>query len=228
MTFGFAALAAALLLVLAVVVRFRDLGRQGSIERLMESAFHPGQHCDAFDEFELTVRENRQVLGGYRRDAQALREAGRPREAAEAMAEGCSAISELALGFLSSLAKLRDLARPLVAIAGLDALAPDSFGSGLLRGLVAGGRVVHHLLLTGQERVVWKLRVLGAAFRCGVHLLRRSVRRLPTHDDAWERADVLIRDLDHLGEHALVAARHILLTLDTLERIQGLISPPRR
>ncbi len=221
-------LALVLLAVFIAVARLRDLWRQQPIEELMEIAFDPGQRRDAFDEFELTVRENRQILGGYQRDAHALRRAGRAQDAAEALVEGCDALTELAPGFLRALARLRELARPLVALASPDPIAPRSFGSRPLRGLGAASLLVHHLLLTGRERVLWHLRVLGASFRFGQRLLRRALRQLPARDDAWRRVDLLIRDLDTVGAVSLVTAHRILLTLDTYDRLQGLLSPPRR
>ncbi len=219
MTFGSLAFAVALLFLLAVAARFHDLRRQEWIERAMQEAIEPGQRREAFESVELSARENRAVLGGYHRDALRLRDEGRAREAAAEMAEGCSAIEGMAAEFLHLLRRLRELARPLSAIVPLEPIGPRSFGTRELRRGAALGNVVHHLLLSGKERVLWHVRALGLAFRYGVLLLRRSTSRLPARADEWRRIEALVRDLDTIGDESVVAARRILLTLDALDRL---------
>ena len=226
---SYEALALALLLlgVLVAIVRLRDLSRQQSIEALMQTAIDSEERRDAFDDFELTVGENRAALAYYYGHARLRHADGQSRAATEMLASGCSTMATLTPSYLEALGKLRELAQPLSAITPLAPLGPWSFGTAPLRGLGIGSLFVHHLLLTGKERVVWKLRALGAAFRYGLRLLRRAVERLPAHEPSWQRIDSVVQDLDTVGEHSIAIARRILLTMDAFDRLEAISSSPR-
>ena len=212
-------LALVLLAVLIAVACFRDWQRQGLLEESMDDVLGSEQQA-ALDEILLIVQENQQALDACHDQAREIRGEGRAREAAEWMAHGCEAIEQLAPSFQAALRTLRRLARALSAITPLAPLGAYTFGIWRLRGLAAAGLVVHHLLLTGRERMLWRLRLLGAAFRLAVRWLRRSVDRLPVHDTEWQRIEALVRDLHTVGDEAVVTARRILLTLDALDRLR--------
>jgi hypothetical protein len=228
LSFGDLTLALILLAVLVAFVRLRDLWRQQSIEELMQTAFDSEERREAFEDFELMVDENRAALAYHRGHAHRRRDEGQSSAAVEMLAAGCSTMATLAPSYLEALRKLRELAQPLSAIAPLDPLGPRSFGTAPLRGLGAGSLFVHHLLLTGKERVVWKLRVLGAVFRYGLRLLRQAVDRLPAHEPSWRRVDSVVDDLDAVGEHSVAVARRILLTMDAFDRLDAIGPASRR
>lgn len=219
MTLASLAFAVALLLLLAAAVRFRDGRRQELLEDTLEALLEPERQA-AFDEIVLIVRENQQLLEGYHDEAREIRGEGRAREAAEWMAHGCEAIEQLAPSFLAALDTLRRLTRALSSITPLAPLDVYTFGVWRLRGLASIGLIVHHLLLTGQERMTWRLRLLSAAFRLGVRWLRQSSDRLSVQDAEWQRIELLVRDLHTVGDESALTARRILLTLDALGRLR--------
>ncbi len=208
-----------LLAVLIAVTCYRDWQRQALLEETMEDLLGPERQA-ALDEILLIVAENQQALAACHDQAREIRGEGRAREAAEWMAHGCEAIEQLAPSFQAALRTLRRLARALSAITPLEPLGSYTFGVWRLRGLAAAGLVVHHLLLTGRERVLWRLRFLGAAFRLGVRWLRRSVERLSVNEAEWGHVERLVRDLHMVGDESVLTARRILLTLDALDRLR--------
>ena len=219
MTLGSLAFAILLLLLLAAAVRFRDGRRQGLVEETIEQLLEPDGQA-ALDEMLLIVQENQQALESCHDQALEIRGEGRAQEAAEWMAHGCEAIEQLAPSFQAALRTLRRLTRALSAITPLEPIGTYTFGVWRLRGLAAAGLVVHHLLLTGRERMLWRLRLLGSAFRLAVRWLRRSVDRLPVYDDEWQHIEALVRDLHTVGDESVITARRILLTLDALDRLR--------
>lgn len=220
MTFGWLILSLAVLALMVFGVRFRDLNRQGIVESTMEDLLGPDSQ-EAFDEIVLMVRENKTALASYHDEAREISREGRAQQAAEWMAHGCEAIEELAPSFFAALQTLMRLTRALSAIIPLEPVSAYAFDAWRLRGLAAAGLVLHHILLTGRERMMLRLRVIGTAFRWAVRWLRRSTERLPARPAEWKHIEVLVHDLNTVGDETVVTARRIIQTLNALDRLRA-------
>lgn len=227
MSFGALAFALALLGFIVIAVRFRDARNQELVEDAMEAVF--GEDGQAtFDEIALIVRENKHVLATYHDEARELSRTGRAQQAAEWMAHGCEAIEELAPDYFKALQVLTRLTRALSAVIPLAPVRVYAFDAWRLRGLAGGALVLHHVLVTGRERMLLRLRLLGTAFRWALRWLRRSTERLPARPAEWQAIDALVHDLNAMGDETVVTAERVLRTLDALDRLRDQLRTRRQ
>jgi hypothetical protein len=214
-----ACLAVALFVLMSLDARRSDERKQHALEQMMQGLVsEKGQAT--LDEIALLVDHNRHVLGRYHARSRDLRAAGSYEEAARWTKDGCEAIEEGAPDFLTVLETLRRLARSVSVIVALPPLRPYAFRAWELRGLVGLGRLVHHVLMTGQERIRLRLRILAYAFGMALRWLRRSTDRVVARPEAaaeWKRVDDLVGDLDTTGEETLLTTERIVQALDAVE-----------
>lgn len=208
----------AIIVTLVVFSQAIDLRRQAEIRALMNGVLtHRGQAT--LDEIALAVREHKHYLRRHVADAHALRRAGHYAKALESLRLGREAIEDLAPDFLTSLRKLRHLARCVAAIVDVEPVRARAFRSTRLRGLAGIGAVLHYVLLTGSQRARLRVRFVAAAFRLALRALRVTVGRVAHRDRDvhWRRVDDLVADLGTSGDEALVATRQIAEALDAVE-----------
>ncbi len=218
----------ALVLTLVTLSQVVDLRRQDEVRLLMDGVLtHRGQAT--LDEVALLVREQKHYLGRHVAQAHAARHAGDHAAAKASLCAGTATVAELAPGFLSALRRLRRLARCVAAIVVVDPISAHAFRTPHLKGVAAAGVLVHYLLLTGRQRVVLRLHVVGAAFRFALRQLSATTACLATGctSTSWRRVDELVADLGSSGDEALVATRQIAEALDAVE-FGGLLAPRRR
>ncbi len=203
----------------AALLHATDVARQDAVQRAMDGVL-TRRGRDTLDELSLLVREHRHVLSAYYGRVCRLRDEGRHREAVERMTVGCRALEELSPAYLSALHSLRLLARSASVIVTVAPLAPRTFVTPALVGVASVAALLHDLLLTGKQRVLLRLRVVGGVFRLALHWLKRATQLLaprPTHVAGWMRVDRLVADLGSAGDAALVSARQIVQALDALD-----------
>jgi hypothetical protein len=219
-------LALAILGVMILVVHALDLRRQRVIRQNMEELLADDGQA-AFDEIALVVRENKHVLASYHDEAREFSREGRAEKAVEWMRDGSKAIEELAPSYLAALHTLGLLTRALSAVVPLQPIQAYAFHTWRLRGLAGAGMIAHHLLLTGKERMLLRLRLIGAAFRWGVRWLRRSTERAMARPEEWTRIDALVADIDTTQDESQATAQRVFQTLHALERLREQIHARR-
>lgn len=212
-------LAAAGLLVFVGVVTWSDYQRQAELARVMAGvATRPGAGMLA--DFTHTVDGLNYILGISYETARQIHAHARFVAAAQRMARGSKAIAEFAPDLLDAIVSMRDLARAVAVVVSVEPVPPSAFRRPLPRVVAAAGQVGHHLLLTGQHRMRWRLWWVTALLRLTLRGLRQSteaVLRDPAHLPPWDRLETALADLDTASNEAVVTASALIMALDALE-----------
>lgn len=215
----------ALLLMLAIValvaISQRSDQRHQLAVRDAMSGLLTGRGRATVDELALMVRENKQYLGHFHRMAGEAWKAADYETALQRLRLGCDAIETLAPDFLTALRALRRLTRTVSFIVDVEPARPSAYRVWRLRGLAAVGVMLHHLLVTGRQRVAMRLQFVILTFRLAVRWLRSATTRLTPHPSRraateWRRIDGLVADLGVSGDEAVVVARHVVEALDAV------------
>lgn len=215
LTFALVGFAVVLLVVLFMAARQADQAKQNNVESMMDRVLS-GRAQKALDEIARIMQKNSAVLGHHRLRSQAFRTAGRYQQAAEYMASGCKAIEALAPDYHSAIRTLQNLARSASVIVNPTPLRPHLFRSWELRGVMGLGVVAHHLLVTGQERVRLRLRLLSFAFGMSVRWLQRAAGRVqarPSNEEAWTLLEDCAADIETTGDETVLTATRIIQAL---------------
>lgn len=210
---------ALLLATFVGLMTWADQQQQAALRRAMTGLFtRAGQ--DLLGTIARDVDCQNYLLGRYYETARRLHARAHFLEAAERMALGCEAIEQLAPSFFEGLATLRALMRTVAVVVSIDPVPPSALRRPALRGLAGLGALLHHLLLTGKQRMQLRLSLVATLFRLALRGLKgesAALTRRPTHAPTWERIEALVADLGRTGEEALVAARALIVALDALE-----------
>jgi hypothetical protein len=97
---------------------------------------------------------------------------------------------------------------------------PAAFQTLELRSLAGLGAFVHHLLLTGKQQVLLRLRIVASAFRLALRFLRRSASRLtanPADAGEWRHVDAIVSDFGTANDEVMATAVRIVQALDAAE-----------
>lgn len=219
MTLAIVALTVGLLVAVMLDARRADRRKQQGLEAMM-AGLVTEKGRGTLDEIALIVGQNKHVLGRYHTRSREFRDAGSYAEAARWMQYGCEAIEKLAPDFQSALRSLRRLARSAAVIVALPPVRAYAYRAWELRGLAGLGGVLHTVLVTGQERMRLRLRVLTYAFGLALRWLRRSGDRVAARPETtaeWKRIDDLVFDLAVTGDEALLSAERIVQAVDAVK-----------
>jgi hypothetical protein len=211
--------AAALLVGVSALARRADARRQRELGQEMDGLVTERGRA-TLDEIALFIDQNKHVLGRYHTRSREFREAGAYEDAVKWMGWGCEAIEKLAPDLVSALTTMRKLARTVSVIVSLPPLRPYAFRAWQTRGLIGLGAVLHHLLITGQERIRLRLRLLIRVFGMTLRWLRRSTDRVtarPQDAAEWQRIDDLVSDVATANDEAQLTVQRVVQALDAGE-----------
>lgn len=155
-------------------------------------------------------------------EAFAVRELGSVDEAIALLDVGCRIIENFAPSMLRLLAAMAAFSRMVSAMAPVRPLRPRDFRLAEIVSLAYLNRLLHQLLVSGQERFRLRVYILGRCFGVATRYLlnatRRIVGRRPQAEREWEQIQAIRGDLQALTDESLESLRALIGALDREQR----------
>jgi hypothetical protein len=160
-------------------------------------------------------------------EAFAVRELGSVDEAKELLEAGYKVLEHFCPNMFRLLAAMSTFSRMVSAMAPMPPLRPTRFHAPQISSLAHLHRLVHHVLVSSNERFRLRTYILGRSFALASRVLMRSTTRILRGDAEsereWEQVQAIRADMSTLTDESLDSLRTLLTSL-AAERKEAAVS----